>query len=135
MTMRISRQHREQLLLLAETAAPNECCGLLFGSNGQLETITTTRNVSQAPATHFEIDPGALIAAERHARGGGAELLGYFHSHPDGECRPSHTDAQMAAADGRIWIIIAGSQVSAWRAAANGTVFGRFDPVELDTQG
>lgn len=135
MTLRISRQHREQLLLLAETAAPNECCGLLFGSNERLEVIAPTRNVSETPSTHFEIDPRALIAAERRARGGGAELLGYFHSHPNGECRPSQTDAQMAAADGRIWLIIAGSQIAAWRAAANGTVFGRFDPVELDTQG
>lgn len=135
MTLRISRQQLEQLLLLAKTAAPNECCGLLFGSNGQLEAIVPTGNVSVAPATHFEIDPSALIAAERQARNGGAELLGYFHSHPDGECRPSETDAEMAAADGRIWMIVAGTQVSAWRATANGTVFGRFDSVELDTQG
>ncbi len=135
MKLRISRQQLEQLLLLAKTAAPNECCGLLFGSNARLDTIASTRNVSAAPDTHFEIDPSALIAAEQQSRSGGAELLGYFHSHPNGECSPSKTDAEMAAADGRIWIIIAGTQVSAWRAAANGTLFGRFDSVELDTQG
>jgi proteasome lid subunit RPN8/RPN11 len=135
MTLSISRQHLEQLLLVAKTAAPFECCGLLFGRNGQLDAISVTSNVSVTPETHFEIDPSALIAAERQARGGGAKLLGYFHSHPDGQCRPSKTDAQMAAADGRIWMIIAGSQVSAWRATANGALFGRFDSVELDTQG
>jgi proteasome lid subunit RPN8/RPN11 len=135
MTLRISRQHLEQLLLVAKTTAPSECCGLLFGSNGQLDAVAVTHNVSATPETHFEIDPSALIAAERQARSGGPALLGHFHSHPAGQCRPSKTDAQMAAVDGRIWMIITGTQVSAWRATSDGALFGRFDPVELDTRG
>ena len=96
-------------------------------------------NVAPDPATHFEINPTILIAAEKAARDQGAAIIGYFHSHPNGLAQPSTTDATMAAADGRYWVILTNETVTVWRAVVNGMLHCRFDPVPLvvdsDAQG
>jgi desampylase len=114
MALRISRTQRLQLLNWATAAVPHECCGLLLGNAGVIETIELTTNVADIPTREFEIDPAALIAAEKRARHGGAAILGYFHSHPNGVARPSDHDADMAAVDGRTWLIVAAGVITAW---------------------
>lgn len=113
----------------AAEAAPLEACGLLFGSD-RVERASVAANVSDDPARRFEIDPAALIAALKAERAGGERVIGYWHSHPSGDATPSATDAAMAAADGKIWVIVAGEALSAWRAGASG-LHGRFERVEL----
>ena len=107
MEVRISSDQRQQLLDWAAEAAPEECCGLLFGENGVIAGMELVANVAADPTQTFEIDPKSLIAAEKSARGGERPIAGYFHSHPGGDCSPSATDAAQAAPDGRIWLIIA----------------------------
>ena len=82
------------------------------------------------PARHFEIDPAALIAAHRAARGGGPEVLGYYHSHPTGRAEPSDTDRAQASGDGRIWAIVAQGRVQLWRDLPEG-----FEPLPLRVVG
>lgn len=103
------------LLEEAARAHPRECCGLLLGSGTRIALAQPAANVHPAPERHFEIDPRALITAHRAARGGGLELLGYYHSHPTGRPEPSATDRAQASGDGRIWAIVAGGTVSWWR--------------------
>lgn len=99
----------------ARASLPRECCGILLGRKGHIEAVRPTRNVHPTPETHFEIDPQALIDAHRAARQGGAQVLGYYHSHPKGPAHPSATDRAMAAGDGGIWAIIGASEVRFWR--------------------
>jgi proteasome lid subunit RPN8/RPN11 len=99
----------------AQAAHPREACGLLLGEGRRITEACETRNVHTEPATHFEIDPQALIDAHRAARSGGPQVLGYFHSHPNGAAVPSATDRACAAGDGRIWAIVAGGDVTFWR--------------------
>ena len=120
MTLILSRQHRRQLLDFAEEAGSSECCGLILGRGDTVEILELTANVAASPYNAFEIDPSVLIRAEKHVREGGLEILGYFHSHPNGAIEPSETDVQSAAADGRCWLIIAGAEISAWRAVERG---------------
>ena len=104
--------------LLAESAAaaPAECCGLLLGRGGRITEVRPAANIAPDPLRHFEIDPAALFAAHRAARApGGLELLGYYHSHPDGHPLPSATDCAHASGDGRLWAIIARCEVGFWR--------------------
>ncbi|MFM5885339.1 MAG: M67 family metallopeptidase, partial [Novosphingobium sp.] len=77
-------------------------------------------NVHPDPARHFEIDPAALIAAHKAERGGGPQLLGYYHSHPNGRADPSPSDRAQAAGDGRLWAIIANDAVLVWRDTPTG---------------
>jgi desampylase len=129
MTLRISSDQRQQLFNWAEQAAPNECCGLLFGENGLVAEMELVANVAADPARHFELDPKALITAEKAARAGGKPILGYFHSHPSGDCSPSMTDAAQAAPDGRIWVIVGGGEMAVWQAVENGSIHARFRAV------
>lgn len=115
----------------AALAAPLEACGLLFGSGSAITSYQAVENVDEAPDRHFEIDPAALFAALRAERGGGPKLQGYWHSHPSGDATPSVTDAAMAAPDGKLWLVVGGDAVTAWRAVEGGALHGRFDPVAI----
>ena len=95
-----------------------------------------TQNISSTPATHFEIDPAALFAAQRAQRDGNApdrQLRGYFHSHPNGREEPSAQDAECAAELGKYWVIIANSGVRAWRTEHGGALLDRFAPVNVNS--
>ncbi len=108
-----------------------EACGLLLGHDLRVDAVQPCRNVAADPATRFEIDPAALLAAHRRARAGGAAVIGSYHSHPRGRAEPSPRDAADAAPDGSIWIVAAGSTLTAWRAVAAGPLHGRFEPLAL----
>ena len=108
--------------LLKESAktAPAECCGLLLGEGGFVREARPAANVHPDPLRHFEIDPAALIAAHRAAREGGAELVGYYHSHPAGHPLPSATDCAHASGDARVWAIVAAGEVRFFRDTKEG---------------
>jgi desampylase len=110
----------------AEIAHPLECCGLLLGADGLVVCAIPCPNLHPDPARHFEIDPAALIAAHRTERAGGPQVLGYYHSHPNGLAEPSASDRASASADGRIWAIIANSMVTLWIDRPDG-----FEPLPL----
>ncbi len=103
------------LLEEAARAHPLECCGLLLGRGARVAAAVPAANVHPAPHDHFELDPQALIAAHRAARAGGPDVLGYYHSHPNGRAQPSLIDHAEASGDGRIWAIVAAGAVTWWR--------------------
>ena len=104
----------------AAAVHPREACGLLLGKGRAVHEATVAANVHADPARHFEIDPAALIAAHRAARGGGAQVLGYWHSHPNGRPGPSTEDQAAAAGDGRVWLIVASGAITVWVDAPDG---------------
>ncbi len=109
------------MVVAAAAAHPLEACGILLGTGSHVVCVQVTANVASDPARHFEIDPAALIAAHRAMRDGtGPQIMGYFHSHPNGLARPSATDAKTAAHDGRVWIIVAGDTTTCWCDGPNG---------------
>ena len=115
MEIELTRAAIERISSEAERAFPEEACGLLLGRDGRIEQVAPARNVHSTARSHFEIDPQALIDAHRAARKGGAQVLGYYHSHPSGPAEPSATDRQMAVGDSRIWAIAGESGVAFWR--------------------
>lgn len=108
------------LLAEATRTAPRECCGLLLGRDGRIDAVSPADNIADDPLRRFEIDPVALLQAHKAARAGGPELLGYYHSHPDGHPLPSATDCEHASGDGRLWAIVAGGDVTFWRDGEGG---------------
>ena len=120
MTIAVTSGAMATLLAEAASAAPLECCGLLLGHGDKVLEARPAANLAADPARHFEIDPAALFAAHRAERGGGPELLGYYHSHPAGHPLPSATDCEHASGDGRVWGIIAGSEVCFYRDGPEG---------------
>lgn len=83
------------LAAAAATAWPCEMVALLAGSmDGDLaivERCCEVRGALTGP-DHFAVPPAAFAGAEAAARAAGLQWLGFAHSHPDGEPRPSATD-------------------------------------------
>lgn len=127
MAVRISRDVLEQILAEARAAPDREICGLLLGDDARkIFAAQSAANVADDPALRFEIDPATLIAAHRAARAGGLSVLGHYHSHPCGGVEPSHCDAEMARADGALWLICGpAGDCATWR-AGNAGLHGRF---------
>lgn len=106
-------------------AMPNEGCGLLVGQWKGDELLVTdiadSPNISEEAATAFEIDPGVRLKTQRAARDAGLEVVGHFHSHPNGEPRPSDCDREQARMEPElVWLIMGlrwgGPQgLAAWR--------------------
>ncbi|WP_413740760.1 Mov34/MPN/PAD-1 family protein [Sphingomonas sp. Sphisp66] len=131
MVLEISRYVLIGIRQISAAAAPREACGLLFGSTDLISGWQVAENIAETPEIHFEIDPPTLFAALKAERAGGAQIAGYWHSHPSGDPTPSATDAAMAAPDGKVWLVVGGDAVTAWRAVERGALHGRFDPIEI----
>ena len=116
----ITHASLDAIFTQAAEAHPHECCGLLLGEGGRITHAHPPANVPPDPATHFEIDPAALIAAYKAEREGGPRILGYYHSHPNGRAEPSPTDRASAAHDGKVWAIAANGQVRFFRDGEDG---------------
>ena len=58
-----------------------------------MEEVTEGSNLADA-SDRFELDPAALVGADRDARERGLELLGVWHSHPDRPAVPSRADLE-----------------------------------------
>lgn len=127
----VRRAALEDMVAHAAAAHPHEACGILLGEDGRITKARPAANVHPAPQTHFEIDPQALIDAHRAARaGGGPQVIGYYHSHPQGAAAPSATDRACAAGDGRIWAITAGDETTFWRDEKQGFAALSFTLIE-----
>jgi proteasome lid subunit RPN8/RPN11 len=74
----------------------NECCGLLAGSGGVITSAFPATNAASDSATSYEIAPEELFRLMRSIRAAGLELLGIYHSHPNGPNEPSARDVAQA---------------------------------------
>ena len=80
-----------------EETYPDECCGALVGGNGSADAIVALPNTTEeGPRRRFLVRPSDYRLAEQRAGDMGAELLGFYHSHPDHPARPSQFDLDHA---------------------------------------
>ena len=76
---------------------PHECCGALIGRDGLVtEAFALPNTTEEGPRRRFLVRPSDYREAERRASASGAELLGFYHSHPDHPARPSQYDLDHA---------------------------------------
>ena len=76
---------------------PDECCGALIGRDGVVtDTLALPNTTEEGPRRRFLVRPEDYRQAERRAGDLGAELVGFYHSHPDHPARPSQTDLDRA---------------------------------------
>ncbi|HYX29204.1 MAG TPA: M67 family metallopeptidase [Pyrinomonadaceae bacterium] len=92
----------------AREAAPNECCGLIGGTqSGEAKTIYRTRNIAPNPLVTYEAAPEDLFAAQRKMRERGQELIAIYHSHPRAkDPEPSATDVRLAYYPSAVYLIV-----------------------------
>lgn len=92
---------REQIADRALAALPEECCGVLLGEReGDSGLVFEAHGVDNVSAGNrerrYEVAPGELLSMHRSARERGIEVIGFFHSHPSGDARPSRHDRRTA---------------------------------------
>jgi proteasome lid subunit RPN8/RPN11 len=76
---------------------PNECCGALIGRDGVVTaTFALPNTTEEGPRRRFLVRPDDYRQAEKQAGEAGADLLGFYHSHPDHPARPSQYDLDHA---------------------------------------
>jgi [CysO sulfur-carrier protein]-S-L-cysteine hydrolase len=73
-----------------------ERCGLLGGREGVITRVFPAANAARNPATRYEISPREIVDRMREMREAGIDLLGIYHSHPNGRNEPSPHDVELA---------------------------------------
>ncbi len=122
-----------------EETYPHECCGFLLGHEGpegrEVARLVRAENErDDFPEHRYLISPEAYLRAELAAREEGREILGFYHSHPDHEARPSNFDREHAF-PGLSYVIVSvwegkAEKVRSWVLAEDRS---RFDPEPLES--
>jgi proteasome lid subunit RPN8/RPN11 len=72
----------------------------------RVHALHATDNIATA-TDRFEIDPREQFRLAHELRGTGHEIVGCYHSHPNGRAEPSRHDLECAVEDGFVWLIAA----------------------------
>jgi proteasome lid subunit RPN8/RPN11 len=116
----------------AREAAPDECCGLLLGGDAEIVEALRARNIADAPASRFLIDPVDHFNALRTARARSLEIVGFYHSHPRSAAEPSARDQAEFDYPGHLYAIVSlqrePAEVRLYRFTS-----GKFQPVSFVT--
>jgi proteasome lid subunit RPN8/RPN11 len=99
----LSQAHGLAIHAHGERDYPYECCGLLIGrflQDGSKEVLEiypiSNAREEEAKRNRFLIRPEELLAGEGAAAQKGLDVVGFYHSHPDDEARPSGYDLDHA---------------------------------------
>ncbi|HTK96015.1 MAG TPA: M67 family metallopeptidase [Terriglobales bacterium] len=108
--LKLPKKIAEELRAHAERVYPEECCGVLLGTNaGEERAVQEARacaNWDASPRRRYAIAPQDLVRAQREARERGLAIVGFYHSHPDHAAAPSATDSKEAYWDGCSYVIV-----------------------------
>ncbi len=111
--------------------APEEACGLLAGREGRAWAVLPVSNALHSPV-RFRMDAREQLRAMTWIEGQGLELVGIYHSHPQGPPAPSATDLAEYAYPGVLYVIwFRSGQV--WQARAFAIEAGAARQVGLHT--
>ena len=104
--MRIARQVYDGMLEQAREEAPDECCGIVGGKDGEATTLYRATNAEHSPL-RYTLDPNDLFRITfREIPENGEEMLGIYHSHTASPAYPSQTDINLATYPDSIYLIL-----------------------------
>ncbi len=93
--MRIAQSLIDEMVAHAREDLPNECCGLVGGSDGTAASVVPVVNAAASPL-RYEMDPQGQYNALKGIEDDGGELLAIYHSHTKSAAYPSQTDVNQA---------------------------------------
>ena len=104
--MRIPRGLYDEMIEHARQEAPNECCGILAGRDGQATKVYRATNIESSPL-RFMIDPREQLRIDNEIEAAGMDLAAIYHSHTRTAPTPSQTDINFAKLwPGVLWVIV-----------------------------
>jgi proteasome lid subunit RPN8/RPN11 len=105
-SIRILEKALTRMTSEAMSEPSREGCGLLAGRAGVITHVFPAANVASNPATAYEIAPQEIFRRTREMRAARLELLGIYHSHPNGKNEPSPRDIESAYYPEAAYVII-----------------------------
>jgi [CysO sulfur-carrier protein]-S-L-cysteine hydrolase len=96
--LRLPGKAVDEIVRHCKDGRPNEACGILGASDGEIVKVFRMSNASASPV-RYSLDPKEQFAAYRKLDNEGWELGGVFHSHTHTEAYPSPTDVRLASED------------------------------------
>ena len=103
--MILPRAVRDDVIAHARETAPAECCGVLIGTSAEIVAAVRAANLADSPSRYL-IDPKDHIEVRRKARARGLDVVGFYHSHPHSDARPSTTDLVEATYENHFYLIV-----------------------------
>ena len=110
----LTENQTQKMIAHAQAALPNEACGLLGGKDGRVQAVYSGANAELSP-TRYRMDPQEQLLAMDAIELAGEDLLGIFHSHPEGQAFPSATDVAQAYYPNVVYIILARPRSGKWK--------------------
>jgi [CysO sulfur-carrier protein]-S-L-cysteine hydrolase len=104
--VRVLRSVYDGMIEHAVADRPNECCGLLAGTNGVITQIHRATNVAEDRRVRYDVHHTQLVRMFAEFHQTNVEHLGIYHSHPASEPRPSKTDRRLAYYNDVVYFIV-----------------------------
>lgn len=89
----------------AREQAPNECCGMIGGRDGEATTLYRSVNAEASPL-RYSLDASDQFRIMEAMERDGEELLAIYHSHTASAAYPSQTDVNLAAYPDAVYVIV-----------------------------
>jgi proteasome lid subunit RPN8/RPN11 len=103
--VRIPRRIYDEMVEHARQEAPNECCGLIGGRDGEAVSLYRAVNSEGSPL-RYNLDPQDQFRIMSEIDDKGEELAAIYHSHTASPAYPSQTDINLAAYPDAIYLIV-----------------------------
>jgi proteasome lid subunit RPN8/RPN11 len=104
--LKIARRDLDQIHDHALQGYPYEVCGLIGGRDDTAEIVVPVPNASLTPRVAYEMERQAMVDAIIGFQRAGREVVGIYHSHPDGQAVPSESDIGEATWPDVVWLIV-----------------------------
>jgi proteasome lid subunit RPN8/RPN11 len=101
----IPRAFVDQMIEHARREFPNEGCGLLAGSDGQVVKFYPIENADASPV-HYKMDPKQQLHAMMEIEDNEWDLAAIYHSHTHTRAYPSPEDRRLAFYPETLYLII-----------------------------
>jgi proteasome lid subunit RPN8/RPN11 len=101
----LEKKYADEMRAHAVSEAPDECCGILAGTNNNVVKIYRTTNTEHSPSK-YKINSQEMFSIYKEIRENRWELLGVYHSHVHTAAYPSPTDVKSALLPEAIYFII-----------------------------
>ena len=103
--MRLTRAQADALIAHACAEFPNECCGLIAGSDGAATRVLPATNAEGTPFMYV-MDPREQMELMDDIDDAGEDLLAIYHSHTRSAAYPSRTDVDLAFFAEPLYVIV-----------------------------
>jgi len=102
----LSKQQAQTIVRLATESKPAEVCGLLVGNREQVREVIPIQNIAINPSHRYVMDSSELAGQLSITSGVGQDLIGFYHSHPQGDPILSATDWHESLWPGYVYLVV-----------------------------